>query len=247
MACSYRLVYSSCAFLIVEQRTRFDAGMRWSTLLKQLSQPECVLDYNSVKYASMAQPAENRKGSSPAGIIGVIAVVIFTVMGGFEGIDRIIQFHTSHEKLTTMRYRGEWSSGEYRECQSINLKAEDKQPELDCAGFVPPSTEKVFKVSFSGDLTYDSERKESVTHHWLCRRIDEDASFSCSGKETPEEKQAAEQQQAEPTPVINDEGLPEPIKSCISRFSNPYSGAEYKTYHDDLKADCERNPQRTTP
>jgi len=207
------------------------------------------------------QPNENdRGGNFVVGLVTAIVVVFLIGMGGFEGIGRFIERHTSHEKLATVRYRGEWILGEYRECESVNLKTEDKQPELDCAGVVVPNTGKVFNVSFSGDLTYDSERAESVAHRWLCRRNDGDPSFSCSARETPEQKQAEEkqapgQQQATPQaaqqpaqqPVINDEGLPESIRSCIARFQNPYSGADYKTYHDDLKADCERDTQRTTP
>ena len=193
-------------------------------------------------------------------VAGVIMTFIFFATGGFSGIEKFVERRLSHEKLTTVRYRGEWSFGEYRECESVNLKTEDKEPELACTGALSGG-DKVFKVSFSGDLTYDSDEPDSAIHRWLCRRNDGDPSFSCTAKETPEQKRAEEQKQAprqqqvapeavqQPVqqPVINDEGLPESIRSCIARFPNPYSGSDYYTYHNDLKADCERDPQRTTP
>jgi len=114
---------------------------------------------------------------------GVIGLVIFMAVS-FSGIEKFVERRLSHEKLTTVRYRSEWSFGEYRECVSSNSKTEEKEPGLDCLGsWLESDTNKVFKVDFSGDLTYDDEKPESAVHHWLCRRNDGDPSFSCAAKE----------------------------------------------------------------
>lgn len=118
-------------------------------------------------------------------IAGALAVLVFMAVG-FSDVEKVYERHTTHEKLTVMRYHGEWSFGEYRECTSNNFKAEDKQPELDCTGFSASGTDKVFKVSFSGDLTYDIEKPESVVHHWMCRRNNGDPTYSCEAKESPQ-------------------------------------------------------------
>src|SRR5260370_26762103 len=110
------------------------------------------------------------KFSPIAGIIStlaMVAVLIFIGGGGWSAIQRYIQRQTSHEQLAGMHYHGEWSLGEYRECNSMNLREEDKKPELDCVGSSPMDTEKVFNVNFSGDLTYDDEKPESARHYWL--------------------------------------------------------------------------------
>ena len=125
--------------------------------------------------------------------IVVVLVVAFIWLGGWGALRKYLRREVSHEKLTTLRYHGDWSIGEYRECNSINLREEDSQPELDCIGSSPIDREKVFKISFSGDVTYDDEKPNDALHYWMCRRNDAEPSFSCGAKKIPpSEPQASE-------------------------------------------------------
>jgi hypothetical protein len=59
----------------------------------------------------------------------------------------------------------------------MNLREEDSKPELDCVGSSPMDREKVFKISFSGDVTYDNEKSDGAVHYWLCRRNNTEPTF----------------------------------------------------------------------
>jgi len=117
-----------------------------------------------------------------AGVLGVVLALVLIQGGGWSYVQRYVSHRISHEKLAGVRYHGEWSFGEYRECNSMNLREEDKRPELECLGSSQIDLGKVFNVNFTGDLTYDEEKPEGTVHFWLCRRNDTDPSFSCWGE-----------------------------------------------------------------
>lgn len=162
--------------------------------------------------------------------------VVFIQGGGWSYLTHWI----SHEKLAAMHYRGEWSLGEYRDCTSMNLKEEDNKPQLDCLGPASSEEGKVFKVSFSGDLTYDEEKPETYVHFWLCQRNDAAASFSCSAKENP----SAEAGTAKPTERQLTESELENLRKrneCEQRF---YDRKIYEVDGMSIGPACKQDPDR---
>lgn len=117
-------------------------------------------------------------------ILMYAAIGVFAVIGGFSSAGKFFQRKISHDKLTTVRYQGEWSQQEYRDCDSLNMKTDDKEPELYCGEATLARSGKVFNVEFSGDITYDAEKTEGEVHYWRCRRNNSDPAFSCTVKET---------------------------------------------------------------
>ncbi len=116
-------------------------------------------------------------------------VIAFFAVGGWSGISKFYDRQISHDKLTNVHYRGEWSNGEYRDCSSLNFKESDKQPELFCVGSTATETLKVFNVNFSGGVVYDEDKKEGAIHYWLCRRNNStETTFSCKMKDSEQTK-----------------------------------------------------------
>jgi len=191
------------------------------------------------------------KPNDPTGPIVRILVVVLTVVllqaGGWSAFRRYIRHRISHEKLAAMRYHGEWSLGEYRECNSMNLREEDKKPELDCVGSSLTDTEKIFNVNFSGDLTYDEEKPEGVVHFWLCRRNDTDASFSCWARQNPSAESQTPpnaDQTAQPAErQLTDSELENLRKrnECEQRF---YDKKIYEVDGMSIGRACKQNPDR---
>jgi hypothetical protein len=146
-----------------------------------------------------------------------------------------------------MRYHGEWSLGEYRECNSMNLREEDKKPELECLGSSPMDVEKVFNVNFSGDLTYDEEKPEGVVHFWLFRRNDAEPSFSCGVRENPSgesQTPTSKDQTANPAErQLTDSELENLRKrnECEQRF---YDKKIYEVDGMSIGPACKQNPDR---
>lgn len=110
-------------------------------------------------------------------VITTIIVVVFISFGGWSAVRNHLRGF-SHEKLTKVYYQGEWTLGEYRDCHSLNLREEDKEPELYRGGSSLMDAGRVFNVSFSGGLAYDGEKPEGAVQFWLCRRDGADPSFS---------------------------------------------------------------------
>jgi len=189
------------------------------------------------------------KGQSPesligraAGVIGAVMALVFIQGGGWSHLSHRI----SHEKLAALHYRGEWSLGEYRECSSMNLKEEDKKPQLDCLDSAPLDAGKVFKVSFSGDLTYDEEKPETLVHFWLCRRNDAAASFSCGATENhsgDSQTPSGNEQPAKPERQLTDAELENLRKrnECQQRF---YDKKIYEVDGMSIGLACKQNPDR---
>jgi hypothetical protein len=169
------------------------------------------------------------------GIATVISIGCITVLSNKDRLDkvdgdmigRMIQRHTTTEKLATLRYHGEWSYGEYRECASVNVPEQDKQPELECAP--APTVEKIFKVGFNGELTYDDEGQKGAVLYWLCRRNESEPSFSCSAKANPV------------TPTTTSDDYLEKRKNCENRFINKKI---YEVDGMDVIQACKQNPDR---
>jgi hypothetical protein len=123
--------------------------------------------------------------------IGAVIVVVFLSFRSFDGwsaVRNYLRRGITHEKLTKVYYHGEWVFGEYRDCHSMNLREEDKEPELYCDAVLSTETGKIFNVKFSGDLTYDEEKSLGSVHFWLCRRDEADPSFSCGARRNPTSK-----------------------------------------------------------
>jgi hypothetical protein len=176
-----------------------------------------------------------------------IALTLAFISGGGTAVWKYIQRQMrriSHEKLTTMHYQGEWSVGEYRECDSVNLPEERNKPELDCIGGSSAFSEKVFNVSFSGGLTYDDEKPTDAIHNWLCRRNSaDDPTYSCGAKETPKEQTApkpAEERQERQLTSDEIENLRQ-RNECEERF---YNRKIYEIGGVSVMAACKQNPNR---
>lgn len=194
----------------------------------------------------------HEKSQVPESLIGLAARLVFGVIvvvlmgGGWSTIRRYVSHRISREKLAAMHYHGEWSQGEYRECNSVNLKEEDKKPELDCLGSSPMDVGKIFNVSFSGDLTYDDEKPEGVVHLWLCRRIDAAASFSCGATENPSadsQTPSGNDQAATPERQLTEAELENLRKrnECQQRF---YDKKIYEVDGMSIGPACKQNPDR---
>jgi hypothetical protein len=193
-----------------------------------------------------AQPSD----SFSSGVAGLIAVAVAFALiqgGAWSALQKYVSHRISHEKLAAMRYRGEWSLGEYRECNSLNLREEEKKPELACLGALPMDPEKLFNVSFSGDLTYDQEKPKSEVHYWLCRRNDGDPSFSCGARKnslSESQTPSSEDQTAKPADrQLTDSELENLRKrnECEQRF---YDKKIYEVDGMSIGPACKKNPNR---
>ena len=174
----------------------------------------------------------------------VVGIAFFEAVGGWSGIHKYFQ-KRSQEQLANVFYHGEWSFGEYRDCVSINLKVQQNRPVLDCAGALQSGTDKVFKVEFSGDLTYDEEKPENAVHLWLCRRNNGEPSFSCSAKDSPSTKpQPSPEGEVKPAErQLTDaeiEGLRK-RNQCEQRF---YDKKISEVDGMSIGAACKQNPNR---
>jgi len=122
----------------------------------------------SAEKSERQSPSETTTGA--LGRVFQMLIVMFVAVGGGSAVLKYLnreQF--SHDKLTKVHYHGGWSLGEYQDCNSINLKEEHEAPELYCGGSSPMDAAKVFKVRFSGDLTYNKDKHDGTIHYWRCR------------------------------------------------------------------------------
>jgi hypothetical protein len=131
-------------------------------------------------------PPKNEK-SSLVNLVAV-SVAILMALGGWDYLRNYFRSEISYEKLTNLRYHGEWSVGEYRECNSLNLREEDEKPEIVCMGSSSLDTSKIFKIKFTGGQIYSSEIPEGTEYFWLCRRDNADVTFSCDKKPDPKKQ-----------------------------------------------------------
>jgi hypothetical protein len=189
----------------------------------------------------MSTQSTSTPSEAVARIIGFVVVLFLVGSGGGAAIWKYLRHNVSHEKLTTVSYHGEWASGEYRECISTNAKEEDERPQLICSG--SSDLGKVFKVSFSGDLTYDAEKPEGKVHYWLCRRYNRDATFSCSATQTEHGgSEANGGSPVQPRELTSDEV--ENLRKrneCEQRF---YSKKIYEVNGVSIGPACKQNPDR---
>jgi hypothetical protein len=191
----------------------------------------------------------------------VLAVVIFTLLfvllvigNRWTLIEKYIDRHTSHEKVSVMRYFGEWSFGEYRDCTSSNVRILDGKPELNCASWpllgyasdnsVPKArssdsdTDRKFKVNFSGDLTYDGDRAETAVHYWVCHRNKGEPNFSCEATSGDPQTSATPVE-----PPLNDNEIENLRKrnACEERF---YAKMIHEVDGMSIGHACKKNPDR---
>ena len=161
------------------------------------------------------------------GRVAAIIIVLSLVGGGWNAVDKYLQRKTSHDKLTTVRYHGEWLLSE---CNSMNLHEEGRQRELLCIGgsFIDSSSMdfvKICNVSFSGDLI----------HCWLCHVIHDTATFSCDAK--PVEPPPTEERQ-----LTHDEVEAfRKRNECEQRFDD---NKIYEIGGMSVMAACKQNPER---
>jgi hypothetical protein len=177
-------------------------------------------------------------------VVGALVVALIST-GVFPAIESYFKKHTSHNKLTAVVYHGDWSIGEYRECHSANSNS----AELNCpAGFTISDIGKIgkiFNVEFVGDVTYDEAKSDDVTHHWLCRRNNDDPSFYCLAREIP---QAPSSQASDsPPPTVERHLSPDEIEyfrkrnECENRF---YDKKIYEVDGMSIGPACKQNPDR---
>jgi hypothetical protein len=89
----------------------------------------------------------------------------------------------------------------------MNLRHMEK-PEIACSGASPLDIPRIFNVEFKGGPTYDSTIADGTVFTWLCRRTNQDVSFSCVKQPTQPEKQ--------PEPVPPPTSLTSPLKRELS-------------------------------
>jgi hypothetical protein len=145
--------------------------------------------------------------------LAAVVVVIFLSFGGWDMIRDYLRSKKSSEKLATLTYHGEWSVGEYRECDSMNLRHMEK-PEVACSGASPLDNPRIFNIEFKGGPTYDSRIADGTVFTWLCRRTNGDVSFSCAKQPIHAEKQ--------PESVSSPPPITSPLKSELSKDDVSY-------------------------
>ncbi len=109
-----------------------------------------------------------------------LALVIGGLMGAITGFWYLNEGgYFYHDKLTTIHWPS-WTNGEYKECNSLNLKEEDEHPVLSCEDVGVWEQGKVFNVRFHG-RTFTTEQQEGVVHYWRCRKNadDDDTTITC--------------------------------------------------------------------
>ena len=117
------------------------------------------------------------KYDEPLSKLVTIGLLVAGIIWGYYKLDEI--GYISHSKLSEVHAKG-WSIGEYKDCNSMNTKDEDVKPVLYCGPDTIMEGAKVFKVEFSGVLTYTDREKEGVVHYWKCKKNDgTDPSMSC--------------------------------------------------------------------
>jgi hypothetical protein len=144
--------------------------------------------------------------------LAAVVVVIFLSFGGWDMIRNYFRSTQSSEKLASLGYHGEWSVGEYRDCDSMNLRHMEK-PEVACSGASPLDNQKIFNIEFKGGSTYDSTIADGTVFTWLCRRTNSEVSFSC----VKQPMQAEKQPEPVPPPPITS-----PLKSELSKDDVDY-------------------------
>jgi hypothetical protein len=180
--------------------------------------------------------------SITGGIVG-LAVAAFFLSNGPSMVRKYIDRVEDHDKLTKIHHQGSWSLGEYQDCGSVNMEKEDTDPELICgdASWLDPG--KTFMVRFSGNLTYDKDKKDGLVLSWRCRNDgNAGVTFSCFAKQEKETKTGSStesQSNRELTPGEIDDLRKR--NECENRFTDK------KVYEVDgmsLGAACKQNPDR---
>src|SRR5215472_9455421 len=200
------------------------------------------MDYNfSPLFLYPVMENKRKRGARTEAFVRVLSAILVVafVSGGGAAVWKYVQRHISHEKLATVHCLEEWSVGEYRECNSMNLREQDSKPELYCVVSSRLDLGKVFKVSSSGDLTYDDEKQEGQVLEWLCRRNIDDPTFSCAAKETSSVQATPKPAERELTPdeIENSRKRNE----CEQRF---YSRKIYELDGMSIMRACKQNPDR---
>jgi len=114
-------------------------------------------------------------------------VAVLLLLGSFDALRHYIRSKQSSTKLATLSYLGEWSVGESRECESMNLRHME-DPEIVCSGALPLENPSTLYIEFKGGQTYDSTIADGTVFTWLCRRTNHDVSFSCVKLSAPVQK-----------------------------------------------------------
>jgi hypothetical protein len=175
-----------------------------------------------------------------ANLLGIAIVSLFYYAGGYDTVRDYIRSKWPHETLATVHYHGEWSVGEYRDCDSMNLKDYDK-PDVVCADAYAPA--RLFKVRFVGSQVYDPRLSIGESLTWMCRRVDRDVTFSCVRKSMPEpEKPPAT---ATPAPADEHELSKDDLENlrkrneCEQQF---YDKKMYQVNGKSIGEACKQNP-----
>jgi hypothetical protein len=172
-------------------------------------------------------------------------VAVLLLLGSLDALCHYIRSKQSSKKLATLSYLGEWSVGEYRECESMNLRHMEN-PEIACSGAPPLENPSTLYMEFKGGPTYDSTIADGTVFTWLCRRTNHDVSFSC----VKQPIQAQRQPEHGPPPPK----LTSPLKrelgkddmeylrkrnECEQRF---YDKKLYQVNGASIGAACKQNP-----
>jgi hypothetical protein len=102
-----------------------------------------------------------------------------------------IRYHEGLQDLQGIWHGGDsnslqWDPGEYRDCRSINLPAEENEPDLWCGHTTVADSGRVFNVRFIGGLTYDKRQQDGAMNYWRCQRTnDGSVAFVCTATSPP--------------------------------------------------------------
>jgi hypothetical protein len=171
-------------------------------------------------------------------------VAVLLLLGSLDALQHYIRSKRSSKKLASLTYLGEWTVGDFRECESENLRHMDT-PEIACSGVSPLENKRIFIIEFKGGPTYDSTIADGTVFTWACRRTNHDVSFSCVKQPIYAERQ--------PRPVASLPPLipqkPELSKDdvryyrsrneCEQRF---YDKKMYQVNGLSIGAACKQNP-----
>ena len=175
-------------------------------------------------------------------VVAIVAVLF--LLGSLDALRHYGRSKRSSRKLASLTYLGEWSVGEYRECESENLRHMET-PELACSGASPLKNPRIFNIEFKGGPTYDPTIADGTVFAWLCRRANHDVSFSCAKQPIDLERQPKPVQSMPPLVPLKPELSKDDVQyyrnrnECEQRF---YDKKVYQVNGLSIGAGCKRNP-----
>ena|SRR5579871_6602736 len=170
-------------------------------------------------------------------------VIVLLLLSGLDALYHYIRSKQSSKKVATLSYLGEWLVGEYRECESENLRHMET-PEIACSA-PPLDNRHVVNIEFKGGPTYDARVADGTVFTWNCRRTNQDVSFSCVKRPIHPERQPRPVASLPPLIPLKAELSKDDVQyyrnrnECEQRF---YDKKMYQVNGISIGAACKQNP-----